>query len=878
MKLKKVVSSIFFSLVFLSIASGLQISAQQVSPNDEWVVNSSYGVPVWIAYNQTNPPPTIFSRRILIFIETANFTPENIKKLFTNLATEYKEPKWLDISVFDDKKMLQRAINNTYGPIIDWANTPEGREAAEKWRREHNPLPDGYNRAHYSRMQRNNHSQWYTEEYYSYSPDPMKPEMVRVILQNPPKPSPYTGDLNADLLIAAYEGDKEKVQSLLSQGANVNARDKDGNTALMKAALISEDLEIVKLLLDKGAKVNAQNNEGDTALIYAAESKEADILQALLGKGAAINHQNKNGYSALIMASAGTNRFANFKVLVERGANLELKTERGTALSYSISNNLAENVKLLLQKGAKTNELDENENTLLMKASANGNPEIIKMILAKDTNINAKNMAGETALMFARSKEAALVLLAKGADINAIDEEGNTVLIRAAQRRDPEKVKVLLEHGADLKIKNNEDETALSIAANSYGATNQLLDLLEEAEARANESAPDEAENINGKVQPELIIKRDPLAQCCEEFSSVAFSPDGKMIATKPYSSKFAGKYGLILWDAITGKLLKGIEGPPEGVYSVNFKSTGKEIVSEDGKSWDIDAEKPMQKDSTAEPAEDENEVYSTAFSSDGRLIATSEKKIGERNKLVIRDSATGTEIRSFPTESEVTELLLSNEGKTLIGVFRESDTILIWDVTTGEELHKIKDAGPVFLKMAYSKDSKMLAFCAGDIPGELPVKVFDINTGKLIYKLNEGTPGGTDGLAFSPDNKFLATGGNGAKVQLWEATTGKLLHTMTGHKKLVREVTFSPDGRLIASSGGDNQAKIWSVKTGELLLTLQTFNDGNWVAYTPDGYYNCSTEGTKYITWRTGRKISTESAYKAQFFKPEILAERLRN
>jgi ankyrin repeat protein/WD40 repeat protein len=880
MNLKKIAQSIFFSFIFLYVISGFQISAQRVTGNDEWVFTNSYGVPVWIAYNDTSPPTSFASRRIFIFIETPNFTPENIKKLFINLAIEYQEPKWMDVTIFDDKKMLQRAIDSsTSGVYIHWADTPEGKEAAQKWAQEHDPLPSGYNRARYSRMHRNNYSQFYIEEYYSYSPDPLKPEMIQVVLQKPPKPSPYTGDLNADLLIAAYEGDVEKIRSLLNQGAKVNARNKDGDTVLMEASLSGRDLQIVKLLLEKGADVNAKSEDGDTALIYAASNKQTEILQTLLDKGAAINHQNHAGYSALIMASVSPYRMANFKVLVERGADLELKTGGSdTALSYSVKNGFADNVKLLLQKGAKTNALDKDENTLLMKASANGNLEIIRMILAKNANVNAKNIEGETALMFARNKEATLALFAKGADINARDQQGNTALMKAAQRGNIEKVQVLLENGADLKIKNHEGKTALSLASDGYGRSNQLLDLLEEAEARTNESTSDEAESARANVKPELVVKRDPLAQCCEEVSSVAFSPDGKLITAKLYHSKFTGKHGLILWDATTGKFLKSIEGPPDGAYSVRFKPNGKEVVSEYGKGWDIESEKPVQKDGASENATNENRIYSTAFSGDGRVVATSERKIGEHSKLTIRDASTGAEIRSFPTESQVTELLLSTDGKTLIGVLRASNTIVIWDVTRGEELQKIKDAGPVFLDMAYSKDGRMVAFCAGDLPKEIPVRVFDTSTGKLIYKLNED-PSGVFSLTFSPDSKLLASGSNlGAKVRLWDAVSGKLLRTLEGHTGLVRQVAFSPDGRLLASGGGNNQTKIWSVKTGELLITLQAFNDGNWIAYTPDGYYNCSAEAAQYITWRTGKKISNEATYKAQFFNPEILAKRLRD
>lgn len=308
-------------------------TTQQVTRNDEWVPTSSYGAPVWIAYNEMKTRAA--RREILIFIEPQYFTPENIRKLFTTLAAEYQSPDWLSITCFSDKLMLQRAINNSTagGFCIIWADTPEGRAAAKKWAEEHDPLPSGYYRASYSRIGRNNYSQHYVEESYSYSPDAAKAEMVTVVLRGKPSGPPYIGDLNSDLLIAAREGDASKVRSLLSSGANVNSANEDGDTALMIATLSARKKNTVNALIANGADVNARNNENDTALIYAAGNDNVEIFQALLNSGADINHQNDNGYSALIMASVNRIRLPNAKALIARDADLALKKDDGeTAL------------------------------------------------------------------------------------------------------------------------------------------------------------------------------------------------------------------------------------------------------------------------------------------------------------------------------------------------------------------------------------------------------------------------------------------------------------------------------------------------------------------------------------------------------------------
>jgi ankyrin repeat protein len=853
--------------------------AQRVTRNDDWVLNTSYGFPVWIAFNDL-----IGGRReIFIYIEPQVFSHENMRRLFTALATEYKTPDWLDVTAFSDKLMLQRAINNaTAGMFIDWADTPEGKAAGRKWAEEHDPLPTGYYRARYFRIGRRNYSRSYIEERYSYSPDPAKPEMISVVLQDKPRGSPYSGEINADLLIAAREGDAAKVGALVGNGANVDSRREDGSTALMIAALSARDLATVKVLLAKGADVNARNKKNDTALIYAASNDNAEMTRALLDKCANINHQNDNGYSALIMASVSKLRLRNATLLLERGANLELKNDRGeTALIMAAGYGVVELVRALLEKGANVDARDEKGNTALLRAAGERRAEIIGLLAEKGADVNARNEDGVTAIMLARTKETARLLLDKGADVNARNNDGDTALIHAARWWwSADAAAVLLEGGADVAAKNKKGETALSIANMHYGNNNALLDVLEDAEQKVAiiaSSAAGSKSAKNDNDHPQMAIKRDPLAGCCEEVSSVAFSPDGKLIASKLYHSAFAGNQGILVWDASTGKLVKTIEGPRNGVIPIMFSPDGREIASESGQMWNLESGKLTTKTGTAEELAGYRSVYSAAWSPDGKVIASAEKKIGERTKITIRDSSTGTALRTFATPTDVQDLRFSGDGKILVGVIRNpNNTLLFWDAISGEVRRSIVVVDPGFYSVAYRNDGAMVAASAGEIVKNDRVDVFDPSTGKIIYSLDEHSV--VFSLAFSPDNKLLATGSGDTTIKLWDAATGKLLRTMDGHSKLVRSVVFSPDGRLLASGGGSNEIKIWSVSTGKLLVTLVAFNDGNWIAYTPDGYYNCSEQGAKYLSWRVANRPYNDDALRSQYFKPEIVAARLRD
>ncbi|MBQ6112959.1 MAG: ankyrin repeat domain-containing protein [Synergistaceae bacterium] len=100
------------------------------------------------------------------------------------------------------------------------------------------------------------------------------------------------------LMEAAYEGHAEVVKILLDAGADANAKDKYGNPALIKAVRKGH-AEVVKILLDAGAEVNAKNEYGSTALIWAADNGHAEIVNILLNAGADVNARENDGIRAV---------------------------------------------------------------------------------------------------------------------------------------------------------------------------------------------------------------------------------------------------------------------------------------------------------------------------------------------------------------------------------------------------------------------------------------------------------------------------------------------------------------------------------------------------------------------------------------------------
>jgi ankyrin repeat protein len=103
---------------------------------------------------------------------------------------------------------------------------------------------------------------------------------------------------------AVKSGDRETVAMSIKEGFNVNAKDKDGYTALLIAAE-KGDLEMAHLLVEKGADVNAKDKDGYTALMYVAYAGNLEIAKILIKNGADVHVRDKDGWTALMFARVG---------------------------------------------------------------------------------------------------------------------------------------------------------------------------------------------------------------------------------------------------------------------------------------------------------------------------------------------------------------------------------------------------------------------------------------------------------------------------------------------------------------------------------------------------------------------------------------------
>lgn len=108
--------------------------------------------------------------------------------------------------------------------------------------------------------------------------------------------------MNKEWKDATRQGDLEKVRSLLAKGADINARDRYGQTALMNAAHAGH-VELVRLLIEQGADLNTTAKYRLSALMLALIAHHAEVARLLIEAGADVNlRSNRSFYSALHLA------------------------------------------------------------------------------------------------------------------------------------------------------------------------------------------------------------------------------------------------------------------------------------------------------------------------------------------------------------------------------------------------------------------------------------------------------------------------------------------------------------------------------------------------------------------------------------------------
>ena len=429
------------------------------------------------------------------------------------------------------------------------------------------------------------------------------------------------------------------------------------------------------------------------------------------------------------------------------------------------------------------------------------------------------------------------------------------------------------------------------------------------------------------------------------DIYSVGFSPDGKVAATggadrtlrlwrvedggliatlkhkgqvvalavssqDPYTIASGDSDGEIrLWDWRGGRALKTLTDQRGAVGALAFSPDGQRLLAACAANacgftqsvLEVDTGKLLARHGGR--VGHDNSVLAAAVSQDGKLAATAG---GERHEIHLWSMADGSSDPGLNRAPAV----LAGTGRPVWAVGFSSDGRQIgWGGAWRRESPLARGEIEYWLRLPQGDGplGDPVSVSSAGSQGLSPVRRAFNTYGLYAITHREGggyedttldimndgntaasiTRGPTDGFrhsayTFAPDGKTIVSGGGGGMLIAYDLS-GKELRRFDGHEGDVWGVAVSPDGRYLISGSHDQTVRLWNFKTGELLVTIFRGEDGEWVMWTPQGYYASSPGADKIVGWQINRGPENAAEYvtaeqlRKHLNRPDIVAKAIQ-
>ncbi len=385
-----------------------------------------------------------------------------------------------------------------------------------------------------------------------------------------------------------------------------------------------------------------------------------------------------------------------------------------------------------------------------------------------------------------------------------------------------------------------------------------------------------------------------------DKVESLAVAPDGS-IASGDVSGKIR------LWDGRDGKFLRTFRTPSTGVNSLSFSADGRLLLAASGSVAGKDTATiygTLSWKAISNYTNHDNSVLATAFSPDGRWAATGgganmEIHLWDPHSGKPQPGPDGKPLRLTGQGQTVFAAGFSADGRRIgwghVDVCRRENncpnrnvllqfslTLLGEGVLGAPVALRAAEAG-AFRRAQASVGGFSLSHRKGGTYGY--DAILDISKdGRAVASITREP---ADGFAhrsysFTPDGETIVSGGDGGLLIAY-GRAGNKLGEFVGHEGDVFAVAPSPDGRFLVSGSADQTVRLWNLKTRELLVTLFRGKDGEWVMWTPQGYYTGSPGADKIVGWQINRGAENAADYvtaeqlRKHLNRPDIVAKAIQ-
>jgi RNA polymerase sigma factor (sigma-70 family) len=361
----------------------------------------------------------------------------------------------------------------------------------------------------------------------------------------------------------------------------------------------------------------------------------------------------------------------------------------------------------------------------------------------------------------------------------------------------------------------------------------------------------------------------------------LAFSPNGKSLAavscgdsgfSPPKSAHKSARPQIIrLWDVETGKLQE-LDGHAGGATSLAFSPDGKVLATggHDGALiwWNSATRKQLRKIKLVEDVYyhrkgnriDSGGIHALAFAPNGKTIASA----NHDGTVRLFDAATGKQLQVLRGHAHsVVGVIFSPNGKILASGSYDQ-TVRLWDTTTGALLNPRAGHDGGTGSVLISPDARRAVTAGRD----RTVRIWDLTTGQELRVLRD-FKSAVESVALSPTGSLLAVGTEDGVIQLRDAASGEIRRELKGHSGSVRSLSFSPDGKTLASAAPSGERsnltrkeavrslRIWEVGTGQELPRIQGSRNDWYARFSPDGKWLAAYE-RGVVLWdpATGKRL----------------------